>query len=56
MDTERKYKAWLYWLQRVGFHRKIWKESVVLDPASWRVYFDDGLRVGETLNEDLKNA
>ncbi len=56
MDTERRYKAWLYWLKRSGFHKKLWKEDVVLCPISWRVYFDEGLRVYEAIKEDLKNA
>lgn len=56
MDIERKYKGWLYWLRRIGFHRRIWKEDVILDPKSWRTYFDEGFRPEHALNEDCKNA
>jgi hypothetical protein len=56
IDIERKYKGWLYWLRRIGFHRRIWKEDVILDPESWRTYFDEGFRPGQALTEDLKNA
>lgn len=52
-NKEQKFKAWLYWLKRMGFHRNMWEEDVALGPEGWRPYFDAGLRPTDALNEDL---
>lgn len=54
LPEEKRFKAWLYWLTRAGFHKKLWKEDVVLCPRSWKYYFDEGLSVWDALKEDLK--
>lgn len=56
MTQKEKYKWWLHWLKGLGVRYNIWKDTVILDPKSWKVYYDEGMSIPEAIHEDLKNA
>lgn len=49
------FNEWMNLLKMAGVARKMWNHETILCPKSWKVYYDEGLSVLETLKADIKN-